>query len=107
MYAIIRHVTVTSVDEAVRRVSEDYIPNILTREPGFLELRFVKISEQEFMSLVFFETREQADNSNRVLRDWIRQHSADLIVHGPEITVGEVVINKNARPQQFPGEMAA
>jgi|GEM_PF-1911230 len=107
MYAITRHATVTSVDEVVRRVSEDYIPNILTGEPGFIELRFVKISEQELMGLVFFETREQADNSNRALRDWIQQHAADLIIHGPEITVGEVLINKIARPRQFPEDMAA
>lgn len=107
MFASIRHTTVTSVDEAKRLVKEDYLPNILSKEPGFIGLYFVKVSEGEIISLALFETKQQAENSTTPLRDWVRRRAADLAVSGPEITIGEVVISQVARPQEFPGEMAA
>jgi len=107
MYAVIRRVRFTSVDELKPRITEDFLPNVVEKLPGFIAYYFVKISEGELESVALFETREQAEKSIPVINDWSRQHLANLLIGMPEATCGEVIIIKIAKPQAFPGQMAA
>ncbi len=107
MYAAIRHSTVTSVDTVVQRLKEDFWPNVLEKLPGFSAYYFFKVSAEELYTVNIFETKEQADESNRVVADWVRQNLSELVITGPDTVVGELLYSSTAKPKEFPGEMAA
>ena len=96
MYASIRRYKATSVDELRRRVEEGFVP-LISQEAGFIAYYVVDAGDQVVASVSLFETQAGADESNRLAADWVRQNVAPLVTGGPEITAGEVIVQKAAR----------
>jgi heme-degrading monooxygenase HmoA len=96
MYVAIRRLKAQpgSIDEAVRRVENGLVP-ILSSVPGFIEYDVVQVGEDVGLTISFFETQEQADESNRRAADWVKQNLAPLAAGPHEIVaVGEVRFRK-------------
>ncbi len=79
MYVAIRRIKTQpgSIDEAVQRVENGLVP-ILSSAPGFIEYDVVQIGEDVGLTISFFETQEQAEESNRRAADWVKQNFAPL-----------------------------
>jgi len=96
MYVAIRRLKAQpgSIDEAVRRVENELVP-ILSSVPGFIEYDMVQVGEDVGLTISFFETQEQAEESNRRAADWVKQNLAPLAAGPHEIVaVGEVRFRK-------------
>lgn len=96
MYVAIRRMKTQpgSIDEAVQRVENGLVP-ILSSAPGFIEYDVVQIGEDVGLTISFFETQEQAEESNRRAADWVKQNFAPLAAGPHEIVaVGEVRFRK-------------
>jgi hypothetical protein len=101
MYAAIRHPTVTSADEFTKKIEEDLTPD-LEKLPGFQAFYVFKVSEQELVSIMVFDTKEQAEESNRHALDWIRDRVSDMVTSGPNPVVGEVTVSVTAKQGKLP-----
>ena len=92
MYAAIRRLKVQPdvFDEVVQRDESGLVP-ILRSVTGFVEFDLVQVGEDVGVSIIVFETQEQAEEANRRAADWVKQNVAPLVAGPPEIVgVGEV-----------------
>ena len=94
MYAAIRRGKGTpgSVNESVRRIQEVYVPT-LRNLPGFVGYTFVNLGNDEGLTITVFETKEAAEEANRLAPEWVRQNLADLMPAPPQTSEGEVLIH--------------
>ena len=96
MYVAIRRLKVQPgvMDEAVRRIENGFVP-ILSSVPGFVEYDTVQVEEDVGLSITFFETQEQAEESNRKAAEWVKENLAPLAA-GPHhiVAFGEVRSHK-------------
>lgn len=96
MYTAIRRLKVQPgvFDEVVRRDESGLVP-ILRSVPGFVEFDLVQVGEDVGVSIIVFETQEQAEEANRRAADWVKENVAPLVAGPPEIVaVGEMRLRK-------------
>ena len=94
MHATIRRfegVDMTRINEVVGKVNETLIPQ-LRELPGFNGYFLIEADNGIQSSLSLFETREQADESTKVVTKWISDENfSRAIPNPPKITSGKVV----------------
>jgi len=95
MYTSIRKYKIRSADEFTRLVNEGFIP-IISSAPGFVAYYGVDSGDGTWSSVSIFETQEEADQSNKLAADFVKDHLKPLIVSGPEITIGDLVVESMA-----------
>jgi hypothetical protein len=89
-HASIRRYHVTSAKEVTRLVNEGFVP-IISRAPGFIAYYGVEGSDGTWASLSIFETQAQADESNRMAADFVKQNLSTYIKGTPDTTRGDLV----------------
>jgi heme-degrading monooxygenase HmoA len=96
MYVAIRRLKIQPglIEEAVRRAENGLVP-LLRSVPGFIEYDVVQVGEDVGLTISFFETQEQAEESNRRAAEWVKENFASLAA-GPHetVAVGEVRLRK-------------
>ena len=82
------------LDEGFRRIEDGFVP-ILRSVPGFVEYLGVQVGQDEGLTISFFETQEQAEESNRRAAEWVKENLAPLAAGPHEIVaVGEMRFRK-------------
>lgn len=90
MYATIRKYKADDVDETLKQVRERFVPQ-LAKGPGFKGYYLMRVSDDTFVSISFFDSSEWAEESNKMAQAWIEKNIPHL-VHDPiEFTSGEVM----------------
>ena len=80
--------------ELTKKVNETLMPR-LSELPGFSGYYLIEAKDGVMTSINLFDTPAQADESNRVSADWIREEELEsAIPNPPKITLGEVVAFK-------------
>ena len=101
MHATIRRfegVDMTRMNEVVGKVNETLIPQ-LRELPGFTGYFLIEADNGIQSSLSLFETREQADESTKVVTKWISDENFNkAIPNPPKITTGKVVAHSTDVP---------
>jgi hypothetical protein len=101
MHATIRRfegVDMTRINELVGKVNETLIPQ-LRELPGFNGYFLIEADNGIQSSLSLFETREQADESTKVVTKWISDENFNkAIPNAPKITSGKVVAHSTDVP---------
>ncbi|HEY8843372.1 MAG TPA: hypothetical protein VIM23_05665 [Gaiellaceae bacterium] len=101
MHATIRRyegVDATRMDEIADKVNETLVPQ-LRELPGFAGYFLIKADNGVVSSLSLFETPEQADESTKVVTNWIGDENFNTAIpNAPKITSGRVVAQSNAIP---------
>ena len=81
--------------ELTSKVNETLVPQ-LRKLPGFAGYSLVEAGNGVFSSLGLFETREQGEESTKVVARWIRDEKLDTAMpNEPKITSGKVVAQSN------------
>jgi hypothetical protein len=97
MYATMRRydaVDNTRKDELIRMVDETLAPR-LSKLPGFGGYHVIDAGDGVVATISLFETSEQADESTRLARTWVRDEKLEAALpRPPMITCGEVVVHK-------------
>jgi heme-degrading monooxygenase HmoA len=96
MYIAIRRMKAKpgELDEGMRRIENGFVP-ILRSVPGFVEYVGMQVGEDEGLTISFFETQEQAEESNRRAAEWVKENLAPLAAGPHEIVaVGEMRFRK-------------
>ncbi|HET7463657.1 MAG TPA: hypothetical protein VFJ82_20550, partial [Longimicrobium sp.] len=77
-------------EEVRQRVEVGFLPRLRT-QPGFVSYSLVHAGNGVLVSVSVFETREGADESNRMAAEWVAENVAPLVQGRPDIIQGEVV----------------
>ena len=98
MHATIRRyegVDATRTNEVVGKVNETLVPE-LRKLPGFAGYYLVEADNGVMTSLGLFETSAQADESTKLVAQWIRdEHFDRALPNAPKITSGKLVAQSN------------
>jgi hypothetical protein len=98
MHATIRRyegVDAARTNELTGKVNEKLVPQ-LRKLPGFSGYYLIEAGDGVLSSLGLFETAEQADESTKVVAQWIRDENFDSAMpNAPKITSGKVVAHSN------------
>ena len=92
MHASIRKYKTDSAPEVTRQVNEQFIA-LIDKIPGFFAYYLIDTEEGVLVSVSIFETKEGAEESNRVAAGWVKE-GISLLLGRAEITAGEVVAHK-------------
>jgi hypothetical protein len=97
MYCTIRRyeaIDQSRASELVKKVDDTLVPR-LSKLPGFNSYHLVEADNGVMSSIGFFETSAQADESTRIVADWVREEKLEsALPNAPKITSGEVVAHK-------------
>jgi hypothetical protein len=99
MFATIRRYE--SIDQAraselVKKADETLLPS-LTELPGFSGYSLIEAGNGVMSSISFFDTSAHADESTRLVSNWVREQKLETALpNPPKITSGEVVVHKTS-----------
>ena len=97
MHAIIRRydgVDQNRTTELTSKVNETLVPK-LSKLPGFAGYYLIEAGDGVISSVGLFDTSEHADESTRVVAEWLREEKLDTVLpNPPKVTLGEVVAFK-------------
>jgi hypothetical protein len=92
MHVSIRRYKTESAPAVTRQVNEQFIA-LIDKIPGFLAYYLVDTGEGVLAAVSIFETKEGAEESNRVAAGWVKE-GLSVLLGQPKITAGEVVAHK-------------
>jgi hypothetical protein len=97
MHAIVRRyegIDTKRTDELTRKVGESLAPR-LSKLPGFSGYFLIEAGDGVMSSVNFFDTSAQADESSRVVANWLREEQLEsLVPNPPKITGGKVIVQE-------------
>jgi hypothetical protein len=97
MHAIVRRyegIDTKRTDELTRKVGESLTPR-LSKLPGFSGYFLIEAGNGVMSSVNFFDTSAQADESTRIVAEWLREEKLEsLVPNPPKITGGEVIVKE-------------
>ena len=97
MHAILRRyegIDTKRTDELKRKVGESLTPR-LKKLDGFNGYFLIEAENGVMSSVNFFDTSAHADESTRVVAEWLREEKLDTVVpNSPKITGGKVVVDE-------------
>ena len=103
MHAIVRRyegIDTKRTDELTRKVGESLTPR-LSKLPGFSGYFLIEAGNGVMSSVNFFDTSAQAEESTRVVAEWLREEKLEsLVPNPPKITGGKVIVKEmNGAPR--------
>jgi hypothetical protein len=101
MHATIRRyegVDTSRINEVVGKVDETFVPQM--RElPGFAGYFLIEADSGVLSSISLFETSAQADESTKLVKNWISDENfGRAIPNAPKITSGKVLAHSKGVP---------
>jgi hypothetical protein len=97
MHAIVRRyegIDASRTDELTRKVGESLTPR-LSKLPGFGGYFLIEAGDGIMSSVNFFDTSAQAEESTRVVANWLREEKLETAVpNPPKITGGRVIVHE-------------
>ena len=98
MYATIRRyegVDTARTSEITGKVNETLVPE-LSKLPGFAGYYLIEGGDGVLSSLGLFETREQADESSKLIIKWIVDEGLGKVIpNAPKMTSGKVIAHSD------------
>jgi len=103
MHAIVRRyegIDTRRTEELTRKVGESLTPR-LSKLPGYGGYFLIEAGNGVMSSVNFFDTSAHADESTRVVAEWLREEKLEsLVPNPPKITGGEVIVKEmNGAPR--------
>ena len=97
MHAIVRRyegIDTNRSDELTRKVGESLTPR-LRKLDGFGGYFLIEAGDGVMSSVNFFDTSAHADESTRVVAEWLREEKLESVVpNPPKITDGKVIVQE-------------
>lgn len=88
----------TRIEELSRKVNDSLIPK-LSKLPGFKGYFLMEGGEGVVKSTTLFDTSSQAEDSTRVVADWMQDEKLEkLVPNVPKVTVRKVIAHETKAP---------
>ena len=91
MYGVIRRYNVQEgmTHRMVKRVNESFAP-LVSSLPGFISYYLINGGDGTVTAISIFDSRDHAEESNRVASEWVRDNIRAMVKTAPVIVGGEV-----------------
>jgi hypothetical protein len=97
MHAVVRRyegIDTKRTDELTRKVGESLTPR-LKKLDGFNGYFLIEADNGVMSSVNFYDTSAHADESTRVVAEWLREEKLDTVLpNPPKITGGKVIVDE-------------
>jgi hypothetical protein len=93
MYISIRRYKTNRGAEVTRKVKDEFV-GMISKAPGFVAYYGIEAGADAWASVSVFDSQAQAEESNRVAADWVQKSAASLVSGAPEVTAGNVAVQK-------------
>ena len=96
MYMVIRRyddIDSRYAQQSVQRNRETLVP-LLSQQPGFVAYYTIEGEDGTVVSIGVYESKAEAEESNRIAAEWTKANSAEFVRKPPQITAGEVLVYK-------------
>jgi hypothetical protein len=88
----------TRIEELSRKVNDSLIPK-LSKLPGFKGYFLMEAGEGVVRSTTLFDTSSQAEDSTRVVADWMQDEKLETLApNAPKVTVRKVIAHETKAP---------
>jgi hypothetical protein len=88
----------TRIEELSRKVNDGLIPRLTTLD-GFHGYVLTEGGQGVVKSMTFFDTTAQAEDSNRVAAEWMKEEKLEALVpNAPKVAVREVIAHQLKTP---------
>lgn len=84
-----------TIEEIIKLVEEGFVP-IVSAGEGFIGYHLIDAGDGVMATISLFETKAVAEESNRAAASWVKEALATFLPNPPQITAGEVRIDKVA-----------
>jgi len=84
-----------TIEEITKLVKEEFVP-IVSAGAGFIGYHLVDAGGGVMATISLFETETAAEESNKAAASWVKETLSALLPNPPQITTGEVKIDKTA-----------
>jgi hypothetical protein len=94
MYMVIRHydeVDPAYAEQSLERNRATLVP-LLSQQPGFVAYYTLEGEDGTVVSIGVYDSKEEAERSNQIAADWVKQNTTQFIRKPPRITQGEVLV---------------
>jgi hypothetical protein len=91
MFVSIRKYDGVGLLTEIDRLARDELVPILRSQVGFISYSIVDVGNGSVASISTFETREHADEANRLAQEAVQRVFKDLLPNPPRVIMGEVV----------------
>ena len=97
MFAVIRRYNThdNSAPKIEQRVRDGFVP-LISKLPGFVSYDVVRSTDGTLISVSVFESKQAAEESNRLAGDWVHENLASLVRTAPVILSGDVMVHHAA-----------
>lgn len=94
MFAVIRRYNTheNSGQKIEQRVRDGFVP-LISKLPGFISYDVMRSADGTMIAVSIFESRQVAEDSNRLASDWVHENLASLIRTAPVILSGDVIVH--------------
>jgi hypothetical protein len=92
MFASIRHYNLTNPEEFTKKVNEGFVP-LISKTAGFVAYYGIDEGKGGWSSVSIFETKEEAEESNKLAADFVKENLQSMIIGTPQINTGELVVH--------------
>ena len=96
MYMVIRHyhdVDPAYAQRSLERNRNTLVP-LLSQQPGFVAYYTLEGEDGTAVSIGVYDSKEEAERSNQIAAEWVKQNSTEFIRKPPTVTQGEVLVYK-------------
>jgi len=84
-----------TIEDIIERIEEGFVP-IISASPGFIGYKLIDAGDGVMVTISVFETEVAAKESNKAAASWVKENLSALLSKPPQITVGEVRVDKKA-----------
>jgi hypothetical protein len=98
MFATVRkYEGVGNIDVIALAAKEQFFP-LFEKLPGFVSYTLVETGDNAVMSVIIFETRDQAEAANTAVRELVQQILSRVVPNPATIVIGKVLAHLDRWP---------
>jgi hypothetical protein len=77
--------------QSLERNRNTLVP-LLSQQPGFVAYYTLEGDDGSVVSIGVYDSKEEAERSNQIAAEWVKQNSTQFIRKPPRVTQGEVLV---------------
>ena len=93
MYISVRRYQSEQMDKVIRLAQEEFVP-IISQRSGFIAYYIIDQGDGGAATISIFENQADAEASNAMAAEWVKDSLTDLVSGPPDITAGEVKVHQ-------------
>lgn len=88
-----------TVESLTRKAEQTFVPRVRAL-PGLISYEVAKVDDRTLLAIGYFETREGAEELERIGKEWRKEAGKDDIV-SVQVHVGEIILHAKPKAKEM------